>query len=131
MGANAPARGVEKGETTLMKRFITWVGVAFLVAVAVAHWRRVKEPGRQVPGGGREKPAAPGPASRPVGGTGGADRRADEATERADEPKSEVHATPTAERRAEELGVDLSQVRGTGSGGRITVKDVQSAARKQ
>jgi len=114
-----------------MKRFITWVGAAFLVAVAVARWRRVKELGRQVPGGGREKPAAAGAASRPAGGTGDADRRADETSERADGPESEVHATPTAVRRAEELGVDLSQVEGTGSGGRITVKDVQSAAREQ
>ena len=116
-----------------MKRFVTWVAVAFLVAVAVTRWRQMKEPGRQVPSGGREKPAAPGPgpATRPVGGTGAANRQADEAEEQADEPKSEVDATPAAERRAEELGVDLSQVRGTGSGGRITVNDVQSAARKR
>jgi pyruvate/2-oxoglutarate dehydrogenase complex dihydrolipoamide acyltransferase (E2) component len=116
-----------------MKRFVTWVAVAFLVALAVAHWRRMQEsPGRQGPSGGREEPVAadPGPATRPAGGAGKATRRADEAAEQADEPKSEVEATPAAERRAEELGVDLSQVRGTGSGGRITVKDVQSAAKK-
>src|SRR3712207_8708246 len=39
-------------------------------------------------------------------------------------------ATPAAERRAEEMGVDLSRVEGTGSGGRITVKDVQRAAKE-
>ena len=33
-------------------------------------------------------------------------------------------ATNAARRRAQELGVDLSQVRGTGSGGLITLKDV-------
>ena len=33
-------------------------------------------------------------------------------------------ATNAARRRAQELGVDLSQVRGTGSGGLITIKDV-------
>ena len=114
-----------------MKRFITWVAVAFLVAVAVARWRRVQELGRQVPGGGREKSVAAGPASRPAGGTGDTTSRVDEAAEQADGPESEVEATPAAERRAEELGVDLSQVRGTGSGGRITVKDVQSAAKKR
>jgi pyruvate/2-oxoglutarate dehydrogenase complex dihydrolipoamide acyltransferase (E2) component len=114
-----------------MKRFVTWVAVAFLVAVAVARWRRMQEsPGRQVPGGGREKPAAARPATRPAGGTGDATRRAGEAGEQADELESGVEATPAADRRAEELGVDLSQVRGTGSGGRITVKDVQSAAKK-
>jgi hypothetical protein len=41
----------------------------------------------------------------------------------------EVWATPAAERKAEDLGVDLSQVEGTGAGGRITVKDVTTAAR--
>jgi hypothetical protein len=46
----------------------------------------------------------------------------------ASEEKGEVLATPAAERKAEGLGVDLWQVEGTGSGGRITVKDVQSAA---
>jgi pyruvate/2-oxoglutarate dehydrogenase complex dihydrolipoamide acyltransferase (E2) component len=55
----------------------------------------------------------------------------DEATGQAGEPKSRRQATPAAERRAGELGVDLSRVEGTGSGGRITVKDVQSAAEKR
>jgi pyruvate/2-oxoglutarate dehydrogenase complex dihydrolipoamide acyltransferase (E2) component len=39
-----------------------------------------------------------------------------------------VKASDAARRRAEELGVDLSQIEGTGSGGLITVKDVTSAA---
>jgi pyruvate/2-oxoglutarate dehydrogenase complex dihydrolipoamide acyltransferase (E2) component len=42
----------------------------------------------------------------------------------------EVKATPSAERLAQELGVDLSQVEGTGAGGRITVRDVRSAAQE-
>jgi pyruvate/2-oxoglutarate dehydrogenase complex dihydrolipoamide acyltransferase (E2) component len=48
----------------------------------------------------------------------------------AGEQKDKVQATPAAERKAEDLGVDLSQIEGTGSGGRITVKDVTEAARK-
>ena len=51
--------------------------------------------------------------------------------EEAVEPKREVEATPAAKRKAEELGTDLSMVEGTGSGGRITVKDVESAAEQQ
>jgi pyruvate/2-oxoglutarate dehydrogenase complex dihydrolipoamide acyltransferase (E2) component len=43
------------------------------------------------------------------------------------EEKSEV-VTEAAERRAGELGVDLSSVKGTGSGGRVLVKDVEAAA---
>lgn len=37
-------------------------------------------------------------------------------------------ATQAARQRAEELGVDLSQVEGSGTGGRITIRDVQHAA---
>ena len=46
------------------------------------------------------------------------------------EAQGEVPATPSAERLAQELGVDLSMVEGTGGGGRITVKDVRSAAQE-
>jgi pyruvate/2-oxoglutarate dehydrogenase complex dihydrolipoamide acyltransferase (E2) component len=42
-----------------------------------------------------------------------------------------VKATPSAERLARELGVDLSSVEGTAVGGRITVSDVRSAAQQQ
>jgi uncharacterized protein (TIGR02118 family) len=38
------------------------------------------------------------------------------------------NATEAAKRKADELAVDLSQVKGSGSKGRITVKDVTSAA---
>jgi pyruvate/2-oxoglutarate dehydrogenase complex dihydrolipoamide acyltransferase (E2) component len=39
-----------------------------------------------------------------------------------------VTATEAARRKAQELGVDLSGVEGTGPGGRITIKDIQGAA---
>jgi pyruvate/2-oxoglutarate dehydrogenase complex dihydrolipoamide acyltransferase (E2) component len=119
-----------KGGKTLMKRFIKLVTVAFLVGALIAQRRRVRELSRLVLSSRREEPASEdlGTASRPAGGVGDATRRVDEAKGRAGEPKSRVKATPAAERRAEELGVDLSRVEGTGSGGRITVKDVQSAA---
>ena len=39
-----------------------------------------------------------------------------------------ANATRAALNKAEELGVDLSELRGTGSGGRITVRDVRDAA---
>jgi pyruvate dehydrogenase E2 component (dihydrolipoamide acetyltransferase) len=51
--------------------------------------------------------------------------------EEAVEAGSEVKATPAATRKAKELGADLSKVEGTGSGGRITVKDVENAAEQQ
>lgn len=42
----------------------------------------------------------------------------------------EVEATDAARRKADGLGVKLSGVRGTGSGGRILVKDVKRAAER-
>ena len=39
-----------------------------------------------------------------------------------------ANATRAALNKAEELGVDISGLRGTGSGGRITVRDVRDAA---
>ncbi len=45
------------------------------------------------------------------------------------EDASEVRATAAAKRKARELGVRIYDVKGTGSGGRILVKDVEKAAR--
>lgn len=39
-----------------------------------------------------------------------------------------VYATPRVQREAEQLGVDLAKVSGTGAGGRITPADVRAAA---
>jgi len=41
----------------------------------------------------------------------------------------QVQATDAARQRAQELGVELSTLEGTGSGGRILVRDVQGAAK--
>jgi large subunit ribosomal protein L20 len=43
-------------------------------------------------------------------------------------PEVEVNATEAAERKAEELGVDITTVEGTGQGGRVVVGDVDDAA---
>ena len=42
--------------------------------------------------------------------------------------EQEPEATEAAQQKAQELGVDVSEVEGTGSEGRITVKDVTDAA---
>jgi large subunit ribosomal protein L20 len=44
------------------------------------------------------------------------------------ESEVEVNATDAAERKAEELGVDITTVEGTGQGGRVIVGDVDDAA---
>jgi pyruvate dehydrogenase E2 component (dihydrolipoamide acetyltransferase) len=40
-----------------------------------------------------------------------------------------VRSSPAARKRAQELGVDISAVRGTGPGGRINIEDVEAAAK--
>jgi hypothetical protein len=46
-----------------------------------------------------------------------------------DEERGWPEATKAARKKAEELGMDLSDLQGTGSGGRIVVRDVTQAAR--
>lgn len=69
-----------------------------------------------------------------AGGPPRAERSASEpsATEQTEdrgaEDAGEVKATDAARRKAEEVGIDLSRVEGTGAGGRILVGDVKKAA---
>jgi len=51
-----------------------------------------------------------------------------EQAEEAEASEADTEATAAAERKAEELNVDLSRVEGSGQGGRITVGDVEKAA---
>ena len=50
--------------------------------------------------------------------------------DRESEDDGDVEATDAARRKADELGIKLSDVRGTGSGGRILVKDVERTAKQ-
>jgi pyruvate/2-oxoglutarate dehydrogenase complex dihydrolipoamide acyltransferase (E2) component len=45
-----------------------------------------------------------------------------------EEPATGVEATNAARRKAEELGLDLSGIQGSGAGGRVLVRDVREAA---
>ena len=51
-----------------------------------------------------------------------------EAQEPDEESAGKIEATDAARSKAEDLGVDLSRIEGTGSGGRIIARDVQKAA---
>ncbi|ELZ02255.1 branched-chain alpha-keto acid dehydrogenase subunit E2 [Natrialba chahannaoensis JCM 10990] len=53
---------------------------------------------------------------------------AGEDTEPAETPDDRIFAPPRVRRLAREEGIDLSQVQGSGPGGRITAADVQAAA---
>ena len=114
--------------------------------------RTVDRTAEQMGGAAREAVGEGGAVSQVAGGVGDTTRQVGEVAERVgegaqgavgqvageagqaaqgvtEEARGEVKATPSAERLAQELGVDLSQVGGTGAGGYITVKDVRSAAR--
>jgi e3 binding domain len=114
--------------------------------------RTVDQTAEQVGGAAREAVGEDGAVSQVAGGVGDTTRQVGEVAERVgegaqgavgqvageagqaaqgvtEEARGEVKATPSAERLAQELGVDLSQVGGTGAGGYITVKDVRSTAR--
>jgi large subunit ribosomal protein L20 len=74
------------------------------------------------------EPERPGPsASR----TPEAPAEESQQAEEADTSEDEIEATEAAARKADELHVDLSSVEGTGQGGRITVGDVERAARDE
>lgn len=51
----------------------------------------------------------------------------DEAEEIFDESEPEIDATDSARALAEERGIDLAAIQGTGSGGRIIKRDVEAA----
>jgi pyruvate/2-oxoglutarate dehydrogenase complex dihydrolipoamide acyltransferase (E2) component len=114
--------------------------------------RTVDRTAEQVGGAAREAVGEDGAVSQVAGGVGDTTRQVGQVAERVgegaqnavgqvadqagqaaqgvtEEARGEVNATPSAERLAQELGVDLSQVGGTGAGGYITVKDVRSTAR--
>ncbi len=68
-------------------------------------------------------------AAEPIGDTqeqGAGGGTEDPETE--NEDPGEPNATDAARRKAEALGLDLSQVEGTGAGGRILLRDVKKAA---
>ncbi len=90
--------------------------------------------GRAMEEGGTVSQAANG-VSQAAQGVGDASEQvtsgAGQATQEAEgiiETESKVEATDAAKRKAKQLGVDLSTVEGTGSGGRITAGDAESAA---
>jgi pyruvate/2-oxoglutarate dehydrogenase complex dihydrolipoamide acyltransferase (E2) component len=116
--------------------------------------RTVDRTAEQVGGAAREAVGEDGAVSQVAGGVGGATRQVGEAAGRVtegaqgavgqvasqggqaaqgvpEEAQGEVKATPSAERLAQELRVDLSGVVGTGPGGRIIIRDVRGAASQQ
>jgi pyruvate/2-oxoglutarate dehydrogenase complex dihydrolipoamide acyltransferase (E2) component len=116
--------------------------------------RTVDRTAEQVGGAAQEAMGEGGAVSQVAGGVGDTTRQVGEVAEQVgegaqgavgqvadqagqaaqgvtEEAQGEIKATSSAERLAQELGVDLSQVGGTGSQGYITIKDVRGAASQQ
>ncbi len=116
--------------------------------------RTVDRTAEQVGDASREAVGEGGAVSQVAGGVGDATQQVGEAARRVtegtqgavgqvagqagqaaqgvpQEARGEVKATPSAERLARELGVDLSGVEGTGPGGRIIIRDVRGAVSQQ
>jgi pyruvate dehydrogenase E2 component (dihydrolipoamide acetyltransferase) len=77
----------------------------------------------------RPKPALRGGAQAPMGPSPTAARGPSEAeppTGSSDDDR--VRSSPAARKRAQELGVDISRISGTGPGGRVTLEDVEAAS---
>ena len=73
--------------------------------------------------------AVGGADEAPQGTTDESGRAPDEGDGTAGQSATEVEATDAARRKAEELGVDLTRIEGTGASGRVLVRDVKEAAR--
>jgi len=76
-----------------------------------------------------QTPAAPAAASN--GQSAPHVQPAPHPTRAADSPSARVRVSPLARRMAEELGVSLDAIRGSGPGGRIVKQDILAAANRQ
>ena len=75
----------------------------------------VVEPPRPAPRPPQPAPQSPSPAPQPSAATATAERP----------DLSDVRATPAVRKLASEQGIDISQIEGTGLGGRVSRKDVE------
>jgi pyruvate/2-oxoglutarate dehydrogenase complex dihydrolipoamide acyltransferase (E2) component len=82
--------------------------------------------GEQASGGLQTSQSADSPPDAEGGASG--QNTTEWIEDRGGEEDAEIRATDAARRKAEELGMDLSQIEGTGASGRVLVKDVQKAA---
>jgi len=126
---------LEAPGTGTLTGFILQGGETVPVGVPIA---AILKDGESLPAGwgGKDgaKAAAPAPAETPEtapapssNGSAPAAASAEEAPAPSKETSGRVKASPLAKKIASEIGVDLSQIEGTGPGGRIVEKDVRGA----
>jgi pyruvate/2-oxoglutarate dehydrogenase complex dihydrolipoamide acyltransferase (E2) component len=108
------------GSGTLLRRVEAETLVPVGDGIAV-----IGEPDEDVPGAlhGESSPTTVAESATPVGPT-----TSPATSNVATDPSDRGRVSPVARRRAAELGVDLASIRGSGPGGRIVLKDVESVA---
>ncbi len=120
----APAAGVLKeikvneGQTVPIQTVVAVIDSAAAGAATPAPAKKEEAPAKPAPAKAAESPA-PKPAPEPKAAPAPA------APARA--KGEEVRSSPLVRRLAKEHGIDLSQVPGTGAGGRVSKKDIQAA----
>jgi 2-oxoisovalerate dehydrogenase E2 component (dihydrolipoyl transacylase) len=116
----APVKGILR-EILAPEGAVVQVGQALAIIEEAEAAEAIRPETPPIAAAGREEPQAPAEAERAAAEA--------EVPAGAEAPAAQrPRATPRVRRVAEELGVDLSQVRGTGPGGRITEEDVRRHA---
>ncbi len=117
----APVKGILR-EILAPEGAVVQVGQALAIIEEAEAAEAIRPETPPIAAAGREEPQAPAEAERAA-----AEAEAPAGAEAPAAPQR-PRATPRVRRVAEELGVDLSQVRGTGPGGRIIEEDVRRHA---
>jgi pyruvate dehydrogenase E2 component (dihydrolipoamide acetyltransferase) len=106
---------IEAAAAGILARIIVHAGETVPVGTLIGVIAEAGEEVMAVPAPTPAPPAPPPPASVPKAGEGAAPSEA------------RVKASPVARKMADEAGLDLSRVKGTGPGGRVVERDVQAA----
>ncbi|MHB8833948.1 MAG: dihydrolipoamide acetyltransferase family protein [Desulfobacteria bacterium] len=106
---------IEAAVSGILARIIVHAGETVPVGTLIGVIAEAGEEVTAVPAPSPSPPAPPPPAPVPEAGEGAAPSEA------------RVKASPVARKMAEEAGLDLSRVKGTGPGGRVVERDVQAA----
>jgi pyruvate dehydrogenase E2 component (dihydrolipoamide acetyltransferase) len=106
---------IEAAAAGILARIIVHAGETVPVGTLIGVIAEAGEEVLAVPAPTPAPPAPPPPASVPKAGEGAAPSEA------------RVKASPVARKMADEAGLDLSRVKGTGPGGRVVERDVQAA----
>jgi pyruvate dehydrogenase E2 component (dihydrolipoamide acetyltransferase) len=107
---------IEAAAAGILARIIVHAGETVPVGTLIGVIAEAGEEVAAVSAPAPTPPAPPAQAPAPEAGEGGAAP-----------PGARVRASPVARKMAEEAGLDLSRIKGTGPGGRVVERDVQAA----